>query len=195
MRSTSSGSRIPSSTTPAGTRSRRCPDRSTRRRSRRASTRSSRPDRSRNGRTRPNPLLRSEGHGSRLRHLREEAILRQAGLPLPPPDEPALEPERATRPSARERHAEAAPRLYELPQGRKGPASRLISGPREGRLISHLPPVPPQRVHRADALSDREGMPDRLRDERLPRANRVEKLRAARELRRDRSGEHAPRSV
>ncbi len=74
------------------------------------------------------PVTMPDRHGSRLRHLREEAVLRHAGLPLAPPHPQAVEPQRAARSRPRERDAQAAARVHELPEGRQGPAGGLAPG-------------------------------------------------------------------
>ena len=68
-------------------------------------------------------LLPWLGHGSRVRNLREETVLRHAGLPLPPAFTSPVEPERAAHSRARRREAEARERLHELPEGRQGAAA------------------------------------------------------------------------
>ena len=113
-----------SSTTPTASSWTRGPGRSPRRRSTPICTRSSRADRLIRRPVRGR-LLPSLGHGRRLRHLREEAVLRHAVSPTPTAAPQAVEPERAAGPGARERHPQAPARLHELPQGRQGPARRL----------------------------------------------------------------------
>src|SRR6059036_3947827 len=70
-------------------------------------------------------------HGSGVRDLREEAVLRQAGVPFPPPDKPKVRSERPAGPGPGERVAAADLRLHQLPEGRQGSASRLDVVPTE----------------------------------------------------------------
>src|SRR5207247_2440146 len=98
-------------------------------------------------------------HGSRVRDLREEAVLRQAGVPLPPPDQPKVRSERPAGPGPGEWVAAADLRLHQLPEGRQGSASRLDPAPRSGTLRRK---DPPRRIDRSDALPDGQPVADGL---------------------------------
>ena len=139
-------------------------------------------------------LLPSLGHGRRLRHLREEAVLRHAGLPLAPPLPQAVEPQRAARPRARERDAQAPARLHELPEGRQGqtrrlgarhhpsgsasrfgvPGTRLRLTVRRPAVGGSGPPDPPELVDGPDPVPERQRPADRLRDEHLALSDGIE---------------------
>src|SRR5581483_11368823 len=111
----------------------------------------------------PTPrLLPWLGHGCGVRYLREEAVLRQARLPLPPAHQPAVEPERAARARAGGRHAQTSPRLHQLPEGRQGPPRRL-----SGRSPCAVGRERPRLTAPAGSRSDR---PDRFPDRSRARA-------------------------
>ncbi|CAA9384654.1 MAG: LSU ribosomal protein L28p @ LSU ribosomal protein L28p, zinc-dependent, partial [uncultured Nocardioides sp.] len=58
--------------------------------------------------------------GCRLRHLRQEAGLRQQPSLVAQDHEASLQPQHPARPDDRQRHAEARERLHRLPEGRQG---------------------------------------------------------------------------
>ena len=58
--------------------------------------------------------------GCRLRHLRQEAGLRQQPSLVAQDHQASFQPQHPARPGDRQRHAQAHERLHRLPQGRQG---------------------------------------------------------------------------
>src|SRR5688572_11421657 len=76
-----------------------------------------------------------------LQCLREAAPGGDAGEPLPPPDEAALEPQHPEGPGRRGRRAEAGPGLHFLPQGGEDPEGLTAPGPAPSRTPAAIAAV------------------------------------------------------